>query len=81
MTAPAPTDARAEARERFYRAALWHAADPQCSNALAEFEDAYEALSALGKEAVTNSLARAAAARERQAVLSASNTTGRTDRA
>lgn len=64
MTAPAPTDVRQEAKERFYRAALWRAADPQCSNALAEFEDAYEALSELGKEAVAESLARAATARE-----------------
>ncbi|CAO4196412.1 hypothetical protein [Methylorubrum extorquens] len=63
MTAPAPTDARAEARDRFYRAALWHAADPGCSNALAEFEDAYEALSALGREALAEKLALADARR------------------
>lgn len=67
MTAPAPTDARAEARERFYRAALWHAADPACSNALAEFEDAYEALKALGKEAVAEKLAQASARRRQEA--------------
>ncbi|OHV15915.1 hypothetical protein BK022_15720 [Methylorubrum extorquens] len=58
MTAPAPTDARAEARERFYRAALWHAADPGCSNALAEFEDAYEALSALSRQSLADKLGR-----------------------
>ncbi|MEG9504708.1 MAG: hypothetical protein MIN69_23105 [Methylorubrum extorquens] len=60
MTAPAPTDARAEARERFYRAALWHAADPQCSNALAEFEDAYEELSALSQASLAEALAHTA---------------------
>lgn len=67
MIAPAPTDARAEARERFYRAALWHAADPQCSNALAEFEDAYEALKVLGKEALAEKLALANASRKEAA--------------
>lgn len=66
MTAPAPTDARAEARERFYRAALWRAADPECSNALAEFEDAYEALSAFGRRALAEKLAGADARRASQ---------------
>jgi hypothetical protein len=73
LTAPAPTDARAEARERFYRAALWHATDPQCSNALAEFEDAYEALSAFGRAAVHE-------LRSRRAALAPNSTEGRSDR-
>lgn len=58
MTAPAPTEARAAAKERFYRAALWHAADPDCSSAYAEFEDAYEALAALGRDALGGRLSR-----------------------
>jgi hypothetical protein len=58
LTAPAPTDARAAARERFYRAALWRAADPECSNALAEFEDAYEALSSISRASLAEALDR-----------------------
>lgn len=56
--APALTDARAKAEQRFYRAALWHAADPACSSAYAEFEDAYEALSALSRQSLADKLGR-----------------------
>ncbi len=50
------TDARAEARDRFYKAALWHAADLGCSSAYAEFEDAYAALYEIDRAAVTERL-------------------------
>ena len=67
MTAPAPISVRQEAKERFYRAALWWMADQSCSNALAELEDAYADLSALGKEALAEVLARADARRALEA--------------
>ena len=62
MTAPAPIDARAGAKERFYRAALWWMADQSCSTALAELEDAYEALSAVLQDDLAETLRRARAA-------------------
>lgn len=63
MTAPAPISPRQEAKERFYRAALWWMADQSCSNALAELEDAYADLAVLGREALAETLARADARR------------------
>jgi hypothetical protein len=59
LTAVAPTDARAEAKERFYSAALWWMADQSCSEALAELEDAYEALAPHLSEQLHETLKRA----------------------
>jgi len=59
LTAIARTDARAEAKERFYTAALWWMADQSCSTALAELEDAYEALRAVLRDDLDSLLRRA----------------------
>ena len=63
LTAIVRTDARAEAKERFYSAALWWMADQSCSSAFAEMEEAYEALMALAGPALAETLAQADAAR------------------
>ena len=59
---PAPTNAHSAAKERFYRAAIWWCSDQSCSNALAELEDAYEALSALSRQRLTETLRQKAEA-------------------
>ncbi|MBP2495423.1 hypothetical protein ABID82_002245 [Methylobacterium sp. PvP062] len=56
MTAPAQTDARAEAKERFCNAALWWMADQSCSEALAELEDAHEAYCAALRDSLAETL-------------------------
>lgn len=56
MTAPAQTDDRAEAKERFCNAALWWMADQSCSTALAELEDAHEAYCAVLRECLADAL-------------------------